>query len=60
VETDGQLHLDAVVLSGDGAKKLSASGLGEPKSAEALGRQVAEELISQGATELIQACRVVR
>lgn len=54
---NGRLRLDAVVLSGDGAKRVAASGDGPPRDAEALGQQVAQSLIDQGATELIASSR---
>ena len=69
VESDRQLHLDAVVLSRDGRKKLVASGvatvnrvavnLADENLSEAirLGRSVAESLLGQGAADLIQASR---
>jgi hydroxymethylbilane synthase len=60
VEAGGQVRLDGVVLSGDGSQKLSASATGDPHAAESIGRQVAENLIAQGAAELIQASRVAR
>jgi hydroxymethylbilane synthase len=53
----GELVLDAVVLSGDGARKISASGHANPAKAVALGEQVARDLISQGATDLIASAR---
>jgi hydroxymethylbilane synthase len=54
---NGRLRLDAVVLSGDGAKRVAASGDALPKDTEALGQQVAQSLIDQGATELIVSSR---
>jgi hydroxymethylbilane synthase len=57
--TCGQLQLDAVVLSGDGARRLAASSSGPPAEAERLGQAVADALISQGARELIQQAREV-
>ncbi len=53
----GQLRLSAVVLSGDGKTRLSAEGVDAPENAAALGETLAQELIAQGATALIQACR---
>ncbi|MDX1948837.1 MAG: hydroxymethylbilane synthase [Pirellulaceae bacterium] len=53
----GGLLLDAVVLSGDGARKVSATGRATPADAIPLGAQVAQQLISQGATELIASAR---
>jgi hydroxymethylbilane synthase len=55
--TGGHLLLDAVVLSGDGARRVTASGKGAPEQAELLGREVAQALIDQGATELIATSR---
>jgi hydroxymethylbilane synthase len=54
---EGQLHLDAVVLSGDGSQKIVAIGAANPSDAEALGQRVADDLIKQGAAELIAAAR---
>jgi hydroxymethylbilane synthase len=54
---NGRLLLDAVVLSGDGMKKVSASGEAPAANAVALGEQVAQALIAQGATELIASSR---
>ncbi len=52
-----QLRLSAVVLSGDGKTRVSAEGVDTPENAAALGEKLAQELIAQGATALIQACR---
>jgi hydroxymethylbilane synthase len=51
---NGRLLLDAVVLSGDGAKRVSAAG---EAAAVVLGEQIAAALIAQGATELIASSR---
>jgi hydroxymethylbilane synthase len=53
----GQLHLTAVVLSADGTRRLAANEVGLPADAEAIGRRVAEALLTQGAAELITASR---
>ncbi len=53
----GRLHLQAVVLSADGTHRLAASDSSEPSEAVALGRRVAEALITQGAGELIAGIR---
>ena len=50
-----QLKMDAVVLHPDGTAKLVASGTKPLAAAVALGEQVADELLQQGATELIAA-----
>lgn len=52
------LSLHAVVLSPDGSKRLSASATGVTTSADVLGRSAAEELLRQGAAELIAAARM--
>jgi hydroxymethylbilane synthase len=53
----GRLLLDAVVLSPDGSRRLAAAGSEEIASAEGLGRDVANELLRQGAAALIAASR---
>jgi len=54
---DSTLTLIAAVLSYNGSKRLYAEGSGRPEEAEALGRQVALELIDQGAADLIAEAR---
>jgi hydroxymethylbilane synthase len=56
-EADGQLRLDAVVLSADGRQRLAASGLAAPEEALRLGSDVAGRLMAQGASLLIQQSR---
>ena len=51
------LKLDGVVLSGDGRQRIVSSSSGPPSSAAELGQQVAEQLIAQGAEDLIAASR---
>jgi hydroxymethylbilane synthase len=53
----GRLHLSAVVLSRDGARRVSADGSDAIAAAEALGRKVADDLLRQGAAELIASSR---
>lgn len=53
----GQLELEGVVLSGNGAQRLFAGAKGPADDAEQIGRQVAEQLLSQGAAGLIAAAR---
>jgi hydroxymethylbilane synthase len=53
----GRLVLTAAVLSGDGGRQLVASGDSDPQQAESLGQQVAEDLLVQGAADLIAASR---
>ncbi|MEX0613090.1 MAG: hydroxymethylbilane synthase, partial [Pirellulales bacterium] len=54
---NGVLHLSALVLSADGAQRLSANGSATVEDAQTLGRQVADSLLGQGAGELIAAAR---
>ena len=54
---DGQLRLDAVVLSHDGQQRLTAAATGAPTAAEQLGIQVADELLAAGADALIATAR---
>jgi hydroxymethylbilane synthase len=56
VEQD-MLRLSAVVLSADGSRRLAAKQSGELFESEALGVRVADELLSQGAGELISTSR---
>lgn len=52
---DGRLHLDAAVVAVDGTDQYrsQASGNATPEAAAALGKLVAEELLGQGADQLI-------
>ena len=54
---DGMLHLDGVVLSHDGARRLAISSVGPSEDASQLGEEVAAKLIDLGADELIAASR---
>ncbi|MCA9120477.1 MAG: hydroxymethylbilane synthase [Planctomycetaceae bacterium] len=54
---DGELHLDATVLSTDGATRLVAKAQGDPRDAVALGASAARQLIEMGAATLIAAAR---
>ena len=54
---DGQLHLDATVLSLDGQQQLRSQATGEPGSAKELATQVAQSLLEQGAGALVDAAR---
>jgi len=51
------LRLIGRVLSVDGARRLEAQGTSRPDGALALGRRVAENLLRQGAGELIETAR---
>ncbi len=57
IEADGQLHLTAAVLSRDGRRRVDATGAAEAAAAEVLGRHVAEDLLAQGAADLIATAR---
>jgi hydroxymethylbilane synthase len=57
VEVDGRLHLSACVVSGDGSSRLFADRFGNAADAVAIGRQVAESLLADGATKLIEQSR---
>ncbi|HUS40611.1 MAG: hydroxymethylbilane synthase [Pirellulales bacterium] len=51
------LQLDAVVLDLEGKRRITASSEGPSTDGFALGRRVAEDLLSQGAAELLAAAR---
>ncbi|MCE9548051.1 MAG: hydroxymethylbilane synthase [Planctomycetia bacterium] len=53
----GQLLLDAVVLSADGTRRLFAAGQDNASAAFQLGQRVADDLLRQGAGELIRQAR---
>jgi hydroxymethylbilane synthase len=57
VEDDGRLHLSACVVSPDGHNRLAADRFANAADAVALGRQVAEELLADGAAKLIEQAR---
>ena len=52
-----QLRLTGRVLSLDGTRKIEASLAGDPREAEQLGQQVADDLLAQGAGRLVRAAR---
>jgi hydroxymethylbilane synthase len=54
VEADERLHLTAVVLSPDGSRKIAAQGDDVPAECDRLALRVADELLRQGAAELIE------
>ena len=53
----GSLNLDGLVASLDGTQLLRATASGSPEQSQQLGKQVAEQLLAQGADRLIQASR---
>ncbi|MFP6619448.1 MAG: hydroxymethylbilane synthase [Pirellulaceae bacterium] len=52
---NGQLQLDALVLSENGDQRLSAQAQGNLEEATAVGESVAQQLLRQGAARLIEA-----
>ena len=56
-DDDTDLHLHAVVLSVDGQQRIDCSLSGDAGDPARLGEEVAEELLSAGAGELIEAAR---
>lgn len=57
VGDDDQMHLAAVVLSGDGRQRIFHKESATGDDVASLGRRVAEALLSQGAQELIATAR---
>ncbi len=57
VEEDS-LVLSGRVLDRDGSRRLEITLRGEPAAADELGRQVADELLGQGAADLIRSSRL--
>jgi hydroxymethylbilane synthase len=58
LNAEGQLQLEAAVLSSDGSRRIAGSLCASNNTPEQLGAELAESLIAQGATELISAARV--
>lgn len=54
---EGQLRLDAVVVSPDGRERIIAGEAGDPTAAFALGQTVGEQLLSLGAAAIIAGAR---
>jgi hydroxymethylbilane synthase len=57
LDSGGALCLDAIVLSPDGRRRIAAAGTAPPHESEILGRNVASQLIDQGASELLFEAR---
>ncbi len=53
---DGQMRIDGLCAAPDGSRMLRAQRVGPPEQGEALGIALAEDLLSQGAQEIIDAC----
>jgi hydroxymethylbilane synthase len=51
----GRLHLQAIVAAPDGTKLIRAESEGEPADAEALGRELGDELLARGARRILEA-----
>jgi len=51
---DGRLHLEAYLLSADGRRRLRRSVEGETAQAAALGRDLAEAMLADGAADLME------
>jgi hydroxymethylbilane synthase len=58
IHTGGELYLRALVGTPDGSRVLRAEGRGPGSEAVALGETVANELLAQGADEILAALRV--
>ena len=56
-QDNGSLKLDGVVLSADGTQKVSASASADAEACEELGIRTANELLAQGAGELLDNAR---
>ncbi len=54
---EGQLALDGLVANRDGTKVLRATAKGDPTTAAEVGHRVAEQLLAQGAAEIIAESR---
>lgn len=57
VGDDDQMHLTAVVLSGDGRQRLTHDDAADGPGVAMLGVRVAEALLAQGAAELVAAAK---
>ena len=53
----GRLTLDGVVLNGDGSKQVAGNATGSPEQCEELGIRTANELLAQGASQLLDSAR---
>ncbi len=57
LEERGQLHLRAIVASLDGSRAVEGSTSGDQAQAEAVGRQLAADLLSRGANRILDEIR---
>jgi hydroxymethylbilane synthase len=60
LQADGQLQLDGVVLSVDGKKRIAACHSAPPDRALELGSEVADRLLAQGASALVEQARFAK
>jgi hydroxymethylbilane synthase len=60
LQADGQLQLDGVVLSVDGKKRIAACHSAPPDRALELGAEVADRLLAQGASALVEQSRFAK
>lgn len=58
MNAEGDLQLDAVVLSSDGSRRIAGTASAPSDNPERLGIELAETLIAQGASELIADARI--
>jgi len=54
---DGRLHMQGLVAELDGRRILRAEAQGAPTAAEAIGRGLAEDLLAQGAEDILERLR---
>lgn len=58
INDDGMLKLEGMVATPDGQTILKAWAIGNPEAMLMVGKQVAEQLLEQGADDIIAACRI--
>jgi len=54
---EGRLHMQGLVAELDGRRILRATAQGSPDAAEAIGRGLAEDLLAQGADQILERLR---
>lgn len=58
INNDGMLKLEGMVATPDGQTILKAWAVGNPEAMHLVGKQVAEQLLEQGADRIIAACKI--
>lgn len=58
INQDGMLKLEGMVATPDGQTILKAWAVGNPEAMHLVGKQVAEQLLEQGADRIIAACKI--